>query len=435
MSPIRGAKAPSQPSTDELTGNPIDYSNPANIPLDELEGLHTPTEDDLPFGIDKYEGAEKAYKAIVGSEPSFDLPAYMDKTYGKKPLKEKPTQELGIQYFDLLTEVGDMEWLVKGWLAKRDIALLAGRAGCGKSTTAAELAVALAGGRNGEGFLGIPLDKTVPVIYLDEEAGKDDLIRLFRRLGIDKEHPLPNLHVASCVGLRLDNDESIQKIEHEIKDKNPGLIILDTASHFFGDADENNAADVARMFKPLFRLREEYGSTFLIIHHLRKAPSSYGGAAPTDDLMDRVRGSSAFTTQASTVWTASQSTDGGYVDLAIQKRRGGRKTSMRIQYHEVDNRITLMSAGEPERFESELDRCSRFIVASMESDMREIWRTCELLNHAEKNGYSKRTFEAAKSHLTAVGVITMEKQGKYFLSKKFDASAEFPQSFRRALDD
>lgn len=323
----------------------------------------------------------------------------------------------GIRYFNLEKEPGDMEWLVNGWLAKRDVALLAGRAGAGKSTTAAELAIALAGGRNGEGFLGIHIENPVPVMYLDEEAGEDDVRRLFWRLGAGG-NILPDLHVASCQGLRLDKDESIERIEYDIKTKQPGLVILDTASHFFGDADENNASDVAKMFKPLFKLREQYAATFLIVHHLRKAPSSYGnGNASSDDLLDRVRGSSSFTTQASTVWTASQSPDGGYVDLAIQKRRGGRKTSMRIQYAESNGRITLTSMGEPERVESALDRASRFIVSSMEADARETWTTPQIINHAGKNGHGERNTKLAISHLHGIGALSRVKAGVYYLSR------------------
>ena len=386
---------------------------------DELISLATPTEDNLPTP-GKHELIQKAYKAITGNEPGFDLNGYFDTKIDKKKREFIP-DTTPLPYLNLSEEPKDMEWLIQGWLAKQDIILFAGRAGAGKSTTAAELAIALAGGRNGSGFLGIHIDTPFPVIYLDEEAGANEMLRLMKRLGATgPDHP-KDLHIVSCQNLSLGSDEAIAKIEQAIIDKNPALVVLDTASHFFAGGDENNAAEVARMFKPLFRLREKYGTSFLIVHHLRKPPStSYNGSSPSDDLLDRVRGSTAFTTQASAVWTAVQSADGGYVDLAMQKRRGGKKLSMRVKYEEYEGRIHLSNLGEPEKTETALDQCSRFIVASMQADLRETWSTKDLVHHAEKNGHCERIAKGALAHLVAVGALHRPTKGIYTISKMID---------------
>jgi hypothetical protein len=91
-------------------------------------------------------------------------------------------------------------WLIEGWLARRNIVLLAGRAGAGKSTLVVNLAVAIASGRD---WCGLKPVETGSVIYCDEEAGEAEIARQCLRHGA---LGLPNLHISSCVGLRLDDE-------------------------------------------------------------------------------------------------------------------------------------------------------------------------------------------------------------------------------------
>jgi hypothetical protein len=73
-----------------------------------------------------------------------------------------------------------MPWILVGWLAQGDIAMAAGEAGGGKSTTIADMAISLASGKP---WCGITPRRRVPVLYFDEEQGDEAVARLFLRLG------------------------------------------------------------------------------------------------------------------------------------------------------------------------------------------------------------------------------------------------------------
>lgn len=323
----------------------------------------------------------------------------------------------GIQYLNLRAEPTPIEWLVDGWIATNDIVLMAGRPGGGKSTTAADLAIAIAGGRNGCGWLGHKI-KNKPVLYLDEEAGEREIIRQFQRQG---GRDLTDLHVSSCNGYTLANTDTLQRIEHDIQQIKPGLIVLDTASKFFAGANENDANEIAALFVPLMAWREKYGVATLIVHHMRKL--SQNGFS--EDLMDRIRGSSSFTSQPSAVWTAVPVGNSNFMDLAVQKRRGGGpKRTLRIEYQELhDGSVQLTSMGEPTHAESAIETLSRTVSTLFQPPcQRKRIDVVRLLpDHDEK------LIDKALLHLLNLGILTRPSRGWY--SSLESKIVSFPQRF------
>jgi len=325
-----------------------------------------------------------------------------------------------LHYLDLaaIAEKGipPRQWLIQPWIAKGDIALLAGSAGVGKSTLAASMAISLAAGAP---WLSYPTHET-PVLYVDEEAGEEEIARLFLRL--NGSH-IPNLHLTSGSGLQLGSPESLQKLETAIEEKQPGLVILDTATHLFSQADENNAAEIAAHFRHLFRLRDLYGTSFLILHHLRKPPPQ-----GFTELIDRVRGSTSFTTQASTILALTTFTQGQYADLQVVKRRGGGTPEpTRIEYQESEEMILLSSSGTPERLETALDTASRFIVSLFTESTT--LRKHTLLDACTHAGHTPRTIERTINHLIAIGTLIRQSRGVYGIQRyenKHDSSL-FPE--------
>jgi energy-coupling factor transporter ATP-binding protein EcfA2 len=314
-----------------------------------------------------------------------------------------------IPFVDLSVEPPPVEWIVQDWIQKGDIVLLAGRAGGGKSTTAAELAVAAAGARNGQGWLGIPVPE-MPVLYLDEEAGEAEIRRQFyRHDGIGNK----NLFVASCQGFRLDDPETLRRIQFEIQTKGIQLMILDTVSHFFANADENSSKDVGGLFLPLFELRDKYGLTTVMLHHLRKINQN----ASSEDILERVRGSTAYTTQPSAVWGQMPVNNGAAADLQVLKRRGGGpKPIIRIEYHETNGKTSLCSIGHPNQLESDLDRAIHTMSDALRKSTQEIWTTSDIIYLG--SDFPKRTAERALKTLTDIGVIRRVARGKYICDNK-----------------
>lgn len=237
-----------------------------------------------------------------------------------------PAAEVGFTYLDLnaIAENGipPIDWLIEGWLVRGDIALVAGAAYSGKTTTIADLLIALASGRP---WCGIRPATVGPVLAFDEEQGEALTARLFLRLGAQR---VANLRVASGQGVNVATSDGFARLEREIASVLPLVVLLDSATQVFCGIDENDAGQVAPVFARLFKLRDKYGVAFLIVHHLKKPP-----AEGKVDLLTSLRGSTAWGTQASTVWVAKRIND-VTIDLIQAKRRGASPTSLRIGYAE-----------------------------------------------------------------------------------------------------
>lgn len=261
----------------------------------------------------------------------------------------------GVEYLDLATLARDgippVDWLLEGWIAHRDVALLAGAGGIGKSTTAAALAVGAATGRD---WCGIGFSEPLRALYVDEEQDVATCARLFIRLGA----PVENLRVACGQGIRLDSQTGVARLEAAIAEWGARLVVIDSVQQVFGAAKENDATEIGAVYRELFGMRDRHGVAFLLTHHKRKAQPGVGAEA-----LEMVRGSTAHGTQASTVWYA-YAPGPGRLNLVQAKRRGGTKTSLAIAYHadDPDGLIELSGEGGVEDQETALERVSEWLI-------------------------------------------------------------------------
>ena len=118
--------------------------------------------------------------------------------YPPDDTSDTPRTQTAVDYLDWETlkreGIRPIDWILPEWLARKDIAVLAGAGGIGKSTTVADLAVACAAGRK---WCGIAPTRRCAVLYCDEEQDAATTARLFLRLA---ETPPENLHVACGAG-------------------------------------------------------------------------------------------------------------------------------------------------------------------------------------------------------------------------------------------
>jgi len=304
----------------------------------------------------------------------------------------------GVDYLDLADYAANgippVPWIANGWIAEGDIALLAGAAGSGKSTLAAWIAQQLARGND---WCGVKVNLAVPVLYVDEEQGPHTTARLFIRTG----GPHKNLAVCQGQGIRLDTDEGRKLLELAIEKHpsggKPAVVFLDTAQQLFGFADENNATQVGEMFRYLFGLRNQYGCAFVLLHHKRKDTPGHNSA-----ILERVRGSTAFGTQADTVWFATRGAEG--VAVRQVKRRDADLTSLQIT-REIgpDEEITLTGHGPAESL-------TRTLTEE---------RAAEVLDYLTKNGPTRNRQLKQALKMTDTDVIrALKKLGAEGLAKK-----------------
>jgi len=293
-------------------------------------------------------------------------------------------------------------WLMPLWLTIDDVAILAGAAYSGKSTTAYALAYAIS---SGTPWLGLQPASIGPVLIIDEEQGPRTATRLLLRMG----NPNPNLLLYSANSLRLDSSESTATLEEIISDHQPKLIILDSIQQLFGATEENSATDTGLVYKTLFSWRDRFHCAILLIHHRNKTGTIQR------ELIELVRGSSTHGTQASTVWLlarVAQDTS----DLKQAKRREGGLQNVRILCQEPDGpngNITLTSQGAPTQAESGLETAQQWLVDYLKP--KSFAMTPDIIADASAEGIPKRNVQRALQILTSINAIHKPGRGTYTL--------------------
>jgi hypothetical protein len=320
-----------------------------------------------------------------------------------------------IQFLDLVAirehGIPEVPWIVPGWLAEGDVALVSGDGGIGKSTTVAALAMAVA---TGQPWCGIPVNGAGLVLVFDEEQNESEVARLYTRLGAPHE----NLRVACQQGVNLTTAAGLSRLERELSEYRPRLVVLDSVQQVFLGVDGMNADAVAKVYAELFRLRRAYGTTFVMIGHLRKPP-----AEGQVSKLHLVHGSVAFGTQASTVWVATSPAH-SLLDLAQVKRRGADRTSLRIRYESEgpDAAIVLTGEGAVEEQETGAERAQDFVVSYLAKHGTS--PTGWIVKAAAElpRPFAKRVVERALEHLRRLGRVEQPQRGYNELVKSAEAS-------------
>lgn len=173
-----------------------------------------------------------------------------------------------------LTRIGDIEvkapqWLIKNHIELDTLNMYFGDPGAGKSFAAVDCAASVA---TGTSFFGRPVKKG-PVIYIAGE-GQNGIKRRFAAWG--KEHGVDidsaDLFISLMPAALCDSEQTEQVLAAvrsvaQICGESPVLVILDTVARNFGPGDENSTTDMSRFIQAADRLRVEYSSAILLIHH------------------------------------------------------------------------------------------------------------------------------------------------------------------------
>lgn len=172
---------------------------------------------------------------------------------------------------DELLDIPEPRWLIQDILQEQTTAALWGPPNCGKSFIALDWALCVA---TGTPWLGRYDVLQAPVIYMAGEgsASLQKRVRAWKDAnGVDdiggayfQIRPLP-----------LREEEVVDVIIHELETMplpdsepgvNPGFIVVDTLSQFFGGGDENGP-DMALFVNNVRRLSHEQNLSVLMVHH------------------------------------------------------------------------------------------------------------------------------------------------------------------------
>jgi hypothetical protein len=257
------------------------------------------------------------------SKPGLDRPADPPKPARKK-LVAKSLRELG---YDLRTPLPPRKWLVKrardGFLPSGRVGILAAPGGSGKSMLLAQLAVAVASGRQWVGHDIHERGNGIVLAAMGEEEEDEVVRRMMRACNTDeitldlRESILDCTRIIAGMGMDLrfvgrDGEPSdvFYEFAERIREQSPTLVILDPLSRFAGPETETDNAQATRFIAMIESLSGICGSTILLSHHSTKG--SEGGRS-------QVRGAGALT-------------DGGRMAIGLEAIRAGPVQGGRLQF-------------------------------------------------------------------------------------------------------
>lgn len=208
------------------------------------------------------------------------------------------TQASSIEEF--LKDQEKVEWICEGMIAKKSIGFIVGLPETKKTWILIDLAIECA---KGGVWLGkFPVNK-IKVLFIDQERFKGETQRRFRAVLTGSNVPLnvisPNLHIRSGTTTRLNLQHSFDAFRKEIAELKPDLVIVDSFVSFH-TSEENNRQSIQEVLEKVKELRNEFGCTFLFIHHENKNAFDKEAGEPS---ISQMAGSIAIPAVAETVFT------------------------------------------------------------------------------------------------------------------------------------
>jgi len=293
-----------------------------------------------------------------------------------------------------LPDVEPPESLWGGLLYPGTVTQLNAEPGAGKSTLAYNLADL---GAQGQDFLGEPFPKAIKVLYVDLETPA--WLRRTKIETICGELP-GRFYLLDDMSLSRDVGDLISVCKAEKYD----LVILDTQAKILDLDNENDNSEANRAGRLLDRIKMETGAAILLIHHTKKGEGGKG--------VYRGRGASAIAGSVDIVCNL-EVLDLDTLKLSVAKTRIPAELSL-ITMKKLGNDRFERVAIEETNIRLELYSAQDFIVDLLSDGME--WRTSEIQEGAEREGFTKRTVARAIKRLREAGKIYKIIQGVYALS-------------------
>jgi hypothetical protein len=176
-------------------------------------------------------------------------------------------------------------WIEPGLLPPQGILFVGGEPKVGKSLLVANLALALAAGKDRAGFT-IPAARRVLVCQFELPTPQfvSRLATMRRPVGATADHNL--LVDTRATGHLLSAPRGLHHFLHAARQASAEVIVLDPlySTH---DQDENDTRSMAALCQSLLRLREASKTALIVVHHVRKSVGR-------EEIGSAFRGSSAL---------------------------------------------------------------------------------------------------------------------------------------------
>lgn len=293
---------------------------------------------------------------------------------------------------------GPTPFAVDGLVVKGSICVVQGRHKVGKTWLVLELIFAMAGVRPAFGLFEAP--EPMKVLGVFEESGEVALSRRLRALcrgyGIKRPSKALSLfrYAANARVQLLDpawQDELIKRVNTAGIE----VVVLDPLARMKGDAEENSQKEMAPLLDFLRRLREETGTTVILVHHTGHEGTHLRGTSDLEGYWE------------SKITIKGEPTSAGPFRLTADHREA-EKTEQRVSYRVVGNpneqwvRLEADAEAVP-RAERDRDDIHAYIEAQPGQTTREI---------TEGVSRKRTAVQAALEALEREGLIARRDAGK-----------------------
>lgn len=156
------------------------------------------------------------------------------------------------------------------------------------------------------------VSRNLKVLFIDQERFKGETQRRFKAVikgkKLSPKDLQGNLFIRCGTTTRLDLQHSFDAFKKEVKSIRPDLIIIDSFATFH-TKEENNRKDIQGVLERIKEIRNEFGCTFLFIHHENKNAFNTGPDAGEPSIA-QMAGSVAIGASAETVLTVRKHGEG-----------------------------------------------------------------------------------------------------------------------------
>lgn len=304
-----------------------------------------------------------------------------------------------------------IKWLVPGWIPAGQVVLMAADGGVGKTSSWCNIVAAISSGKR---CILDPYDYTrepgLCVYFSSEDSTTYVLKEKLRKSGANVANIRTVQKMDTLRTLKFGTDA----LANMIRQAKPTLVVFDPVQGFTPpDINMGSRNAMRDCLAPLAALGEELGTTFLIICHTNKRMNAYGRdrIADSADLWDISRSviMAGFTDEDGTRYLSNEKNSyGAYQDtvlFAINDEGIVERTGTTWKRDRDFQSAKQTATGKPK-----LEECKQWIFNEVTMASGRM-RAKELNDRAVTEGFSKHTFDRAKTALVNDGMIDMEVTG------------------------
>jgi hypothetical protein len=201
-----------------------------------------------------------------------EKPKGADKLHRKSDQEESEDEKRphGFLRFESMDDIKEEEidWIWRPHLARKEVTILEGDPGLGKSYLAQIVAASVATGRRLiSPYKGQPKVHG-SIVYFDMENNAGSVTK--PRLTQNRFKDFSGMFNVVQQAFSIDDEDSLDFVYEQLERIKPSLVVFDTLNMYIGKADTHKASEVAQAFSIFMQLAKDFNCAVLVLRHLTK---------------------------------------------------------------------------------------------------------------------------------------------------------------------